>query len=202
VRIRDFGSIFPLASTLAYPRDFFHSTVTGSPSVEGPEMKRTACIVALLLVSSVIGGVVADPAAATTPVAVRMTFAEAAHPNFITGCAVFPEGFCGSGEVIPFGQATETVAFGAGCGGTCDLRMIVLHDGTLTLAETAVGRCLGACGTYPVEGGYAELSDTVVAGTGIFAGATGTLTGTVRAAVSNARPAGASEVQLSGRIQY
>jgi hypothetical protein len=165
-------------------------------------MKRTAYVVALLFVSSLIGGVVADPAAATTSVAVRMTFAEPVHPNVITGCAVFPEGFCGSGEVIPFGQATETIAFGAGCGGTCDLRTIVLHDGTLTLEETAIGRCLGACGTYPVEGGYADLTDTIVAGTGIFGGATGTLTGTVRAAVSNARPAGASEVQLSGRIRY
>jgi hypothetical protein len=165
-------------------------------------MKRPAYVVALLLVSSVIGGVAAETAAATTSVAVRMTFAEPAHPNFIKGCAVFPEGFCGSGQIIPFGQATESIAFGAGCGGTCDLRTIVLPDGTLTLEETAVGRCLGACGTYPVEGGYADLTDTVVAGTGIFAGTTGTLTGTVRAAVSNARPAGASQVQLSGRIQY
>jgi hypothetical protein len=131
-----------------------------------------------------------------------MTFAEPAHPNVITGCPVFPEGFCGSGEVVPFGQATETIAFGAGCGGACDLRTITLRDGTLTLEETGTFRCLGACGTYPVEAGYGDLTDTVVAGTGVFAGATGSLTGTVRAAVSNARPAGGSEVQLSGRIQY
>ena len=165
-------------------------------------MRRTATVVALLMVSSLIGGVVADPAAATTSVVVRMTFAEPAHPNFIKGCAVFPEGFCGSGEVVPFGQATESIAFGVGCGGTCDLRTIVLRDGTLTLEETGIFRCLGACGTYPVEAGYGDLTDTIVAGTGIFAGATGTLTGTVRAAVSNARPSGGSQVQLSGQIGY
>jgi|KBSSwiStaDraftv2_1062776.scaffolds.fasta_scaffold970930_2 hypothetical protein len=165
-------------------------------------MKRTAYVGALLLVSSLIGGVTVDPAAATTSVDVRMTFAEPAHPDLITGCAVFPEGFCGSGQITPFGHATETIAFGVGCGGTCDLRTIVLRDGTLTLEETGTFRCLGACGTYPVEAAYGDLTDMIVAGTGIFAGATGTLTGTVRAAVSNIRPAGGSEVQLSGRIVY
>jgi hypothetical protein len=42
----------------------------------------------------------------------------------------------------------------------------------------------------------------VIGGTGSYAGATGTLTGTVSAAISNVRPAGTSMVKLSGAIHY
>jgi len=153
-----------------------------------------------------LGGVVAlllapaQQARADTTVSVSMTFAEPAHPNFISGCPVFPDGFCGSGEVIPFGQATETIAFGAGCGGTCDLRTITLAQGQIFLEETATGECSVSCRPGPLERGTAILTDEVVGGTGLFEGATGELTGTVKGAVSNARPAGASAVQLSGTI--
>jgi hypothetical protein len=50
--------------------------------------------------------------------------------------------------------------------------------------------------------GGATVSDVVVGGTGSYSGASGTLTGTVRAAISNARPAGADVVKLSGTISY
>lgn len=46
------------------------------------------------------------------------------------------------------------------------------------------------------------MTDAVVGGTGIFEGATGTLTGTVSLEGSNARPAGTSTVKLSGTISY
>ena len=97
--------------------------------------------------------------------------------------------------MIPFGQATETIAFGVGCGGTRDLRTITLAQGQIFLEEavTPVNRP----GPERIDG---TLRDEVVGGTRLFAGATGELTGTVKGAVSNTRPAGASVVQLSGTI--
>jgi hypothetical protein len=139
---------------------------------------------------------------ANTTTFISTTFSEPAQVNFRSGCAVFPEGFCGTGEVRPFGQATETIEFGAGCGGSCDLRTIRLAEGTIFLQETSSGGCDASCHTYPVEQVSASLTDTVIGGTGLFEGATGRLTGTVHGAVSNARPAGASSVRVSGTIHY
>lgn len=153
-----------------------------------------------------VGGLVASslalalPATANTAVSVSMTFSEPAHPDFIGGCPVFPDGFCGSGEVIPFGQATETIAFGVGCGGTCDLRTITLAQGQIVIEETVAPGCSIACRPGPLERVDGTLMDEVVGGTGLFEGAIGELTGSVTGAVSNARPAGASVVQLSGTI--
>ncbi len=113
---------------------------------------------------------------------------------------VFPDGFCGRGEVIPFGQATETIAFGAGCGGTRDRRTITLAQGQIFIEETSTGQCPGSCQPNPVDRGTGTLTDVITGGTGLFEGATGQLTGTVSGAVSNTQPAGASVVQLSGTI--
>jgi hypothetical protein len=140
---------------------------------------------------------------ANTTTFISATFSEPAQVNFHSGCAVFPdEGFCGTGEVLPFGQTTETIEFGAGCGGTCDLRTITLAEGQLFLEETVVSTCpTGSCHAA-IETVSGTLTDVVVGGTGLFEGATGEPTGTVRGFVSNARPAGASVVQLSGTIHY
>jgi hypothetical protein len=63
-----------------------------------------------------------------------MTFAEPFHPSIT--CPGFPDVACGAGEVIPLGQASEILVFGAGCGGACDLRTITLAGGSLMLEET------------------------------------------------------------------
>lgn len=148
----------------------------------------------------------AIPANAASTVSVSMTFAEAAHPDYLSGCPVFPEGFCGRGQVIPFGQATEMISFGGGCDGSCDLRTITLTNGDqLVLEETFVGGVCpsGSCHHGSVEGGGTGfLTDVVIDGSGVFFGVSGTLMGTVRGATSNARPAGASSVQLSGTLAY
>jgi hypothetical protein len=161
-------------------------------------MRRGLIVVSLALLMTFAG-----PAAwANTTVSISATFSEPARVDFQTGCAVFPDGFCGRGEVIPFGQATETITFGGGCGGSCDLRIITLAEGTIILEEAASGGCDASCHTYPTEQVAASLTDTVVGGTGLFEGATGYLTGTVKGAVSNARPAGASRIRLSGTLHY
>ena len=59
----------------------------------------------------------------------------------------------------------------------------------------------GSCHHGPVEGGgTGTLTDVVIDGSGVFFGASGTLSGTVRGATSNERPAGGSSVKLSGTL--
>jgi|tagenome__1003787_1003787.scaffolds.fasta_scaffold20964968_6 hypothetical protein len=111
----------------------------------------------------------------------------------------FPDVSCGSGQVVPLGQATEVMVFGAGCGGTCDRRTINLARGSLILDETVTdSTCPQVCRPGPLEVGTASLSDVVIGGTGTYEGATGT----VRAAISNARPAGSAVAELSGVISF
>jgi hypothetical protein len=142
-------------------------------------------------------------AAGNTTQTVSMTFAEPIHPSIT--CPGFPDVSCGSGEVKPLGQATEIVVFGAGCGGTCDLRTITLADGTITAEETFSNtKCPAGdvCRPGPLELSSGALTDVIVGGTGAYEGASGTLTGTVRLAGSNGFPAGTSVIKLSGTIHY
>lgn len=93
-----------------------------------------------------------------------------------------------------------------GCGGSCDLRTITLMTGDqLVLEETFVGGVCpsGSCHHGPVEGGgTGTLTDVVIDENGVFFGASGTLTGTVRGATSNVRHTGGSSVKLSGTLAY
>jgi hypothetical protein len=147
---------------------------------------------------------IAAPAttSASTTYAVTAHFTETIAPSIHhVDCPVSPEGFCGSGRVLPFGRATETIEFGAGCGGGCDLRTVSLSQGTLTFDETFSDfACPGACRSnagMPVSG---SLTDVVIGGTGAFAGATGTLTGSVKASGGEGIPVGESQVHLNGSI--
>jgi hypothetical protein len=164
------------------------------------EMSRFIVLLFVVIVSAVT----VSGASANTTQFVSMTFAEPIHPSIT--CPGFPDVSCGTGQVIPLGQATEIVMFGAGCGGTCDLRTINLTGGSLIAEETSSDvKCPAVpvdCRPGPMEVGSATVTDTLIAGTGTYEGATGTLSGTIRLEGSNARPAGTSTVKLSGAIQY
>jgi hypothetical protein len=139
---------------------------------------------------------VASPTMAATATSVNMTLVEAVAPGASAGCAVLANGtgLCGHGEVVPYGQATEIVLF-SGCGANCDVRTITLAGGEITLNETASNVvCPGVCRPNPGEPLSVALSDVFVGGTGQFAGASGTLSGSVTHAGAVA------VVQLSGTI--
>ena len=56
---------------------------------------------------------------ASTTVPVSMTFDEPVLQDITSGCPTLglPNGgFWGNGVVVPYGHATEVIAFGAGCG--------------------------------------------------------------------------------------
>jgi hypothetical protein len=158
-------------------------------------MWRLALVVALVATSF---GFFAPQATAATTISVTMTLTEPAVPSAKSGeCPVAPEGFCGSGLAIPLGRVSDMIDFGAGCGGTCDLRTLTFAGGSISLDEVFTdGACPGSCGGSHGAGEPASgvLTDTVVAGTGQFAGATGTLVGSVKAAGKT------SQVKLSGAI--
>lgn len=156
-------------------------------------MRRIALLVGLAAISLAS----ASQAAAATDVNVKASFTEGVAKQY--GCSV-PEAICGTGNVLPYGKATETFQPGFGCDavGVCDLRTIVLPQGTLVLDETGVTPlCPGKCNSHGV--GFpngATLSDVVDGeeSSGIFAGASGTLTGFIKFA------GGASQNLLSGTI--
>jgi len=140
----------------------------------------------------------ASPAMASTTTSAKMSFTEPIVQDVNSGCPALglPEGgFCGNGIVVPYGHATEMITFGAACGGVCDLRTVNVASGSIVLDETfSTPQCPGVCQPNRAEPDSGSLTDVIVGGTGIFHGATGTLTGTVTAA------GGQSHVQLSGTI--
>jgi len=130
----------------------------------------------------------AAPAMAATAIPISMTLVEnnSKQPSCTNAL-----GLCGVGEVVPLGQATETIQFGAGCGSACDLRTLTLANGSLIIDETFSPDCLRGCAPNAFTG---TLSDVIVGGTGAYAGAGGTLTGSVRAV------GGAIHIKLLGTL--
>jgi hypothetical protein len=135
-------------------------------------------------------------ASAATTASVSMTFNEPKVADFVGGCAVFlaGEGLCGAGVAVPYGHATETIVFGrcAPSGSVrCDLRTVFVAGGTILLDEFAGGFTCANARTGACE---APLFDVVAGGTGAFAGATGSLSGTVTGTGPQ------SQIKLQGTI--
>jgi hypothetical protein len=106
---------------------------------------------------------------------------------------------CGTGEFRPFGQANEIVSIGA-CGDNCTIRWITVQGGTLVLRESLSDpSCPGACVSQWPHGGpfSGTLTANVVGGSRIFAGATGTLTGSLNVAGWEAQIAYSGTITLT-----
>ena len=145
--------------------------------------------VGMIFTTIVLMAAFAVPAMAAMTIQVKMTIVENISKQSDCTNAL---GLCGTTQVVPLGQAMETIEFGAGCGGTCDRRTIVLENGTLIVDETFSPDCLRGCNSDVFTG---VLTDVIVGGTGTYAGASGTLSGTVRATVGVA-----IHIKLSGTL--
>ncbi len=145
----------------------------------------------------------AAPSFAATSVDVKAQFNESLVKNIAIGCP--PGASCGTGQLLPFGSATENIVFGAGIdcmtitgSPMCDLRTITVPQGVLVTDEVfSSPDCPGVCHSgglgFPSSG---TLTDYVLgtASKGIFQGASGTLTGSVSGTVL------ATKIRLSGQI--
>jgi hypothetical protein len=129
-----------------------------------------------------------------TTVQVSMTFAET--KGLQSGCPVqYPAGLCGNGDFLPYGHANEMIVFGTGCGGTCDVRTVTVADGSIVMDEQfSDPQSPGTSHPNPANPFSGTLTDVVVSGTGIFAGASGNLSGEVKHAGAH------SQIKLSGSI--
>jgi hypothetical protein len=121
---------------------------------------------------------VADPATAST---------QRYHATFVEVGGLVPGGSCGSATITGLGHvALQCVAFDA-CGTNCEVRTIDFGDGnTLVMHESIVG--VITPGNSSSAGANApqwfEITQTIVGGTGEFAGASGSGTGRVNLAAN------------------
>lgn len=163
-------------------------------------MRTVRYLFAAVLVGLVAATLVATaPAATGLGVTVKLVEPLKAPPYTFPTCPdIGVDVNCGTGEFRPFGQASEIVSIGA-CGDNCTLRWITVQGGTIVLREALSDlSCPGACITQWPHGApfSGTLTAEVVYGTGIFAGATGRLTGTLTAAAYEAQIAYAGTIVL------
>jgi hypothetical protein len=146
-------------------------------------MRRLLITASVFAASAVLAS---QAVAGTSTIAVSATFAEPLTPALNSGCLPSPAyGVCGSGQVTPFGHATENVVFSGACGGNCDFRTINLAAGSIYADEYFSNpSCPGVCAGRGPTGGpaFGDLTDVIVGGTGMFAGASGRFTGSVTGA--------------------
>jgi hypothetical protein len=132
--------------------------------------------IALALASLAVVLVLAAPATAST---------QTYHATFVEVGGAIPGGSCGSATISQLGHvAFQCVAFDA-CGTNCEERVITFDDGsTLVIHESIVGMIVpgnsGAAGANAPA--FLEITQTIVGGTGRFAGASGSGTGRVNLA--------------------
>jgi hypothetical protein len=144
----------------------------------------------------------AGVAGASTTVAWKATFPEqfGGPINSPFSCAPGTS-FCGSGEVTGLGQAQDVIVFGGGCGGACDVRTLTFADGSTIVMEETASNFQTPGNAQPNPHSYGnpfslDLSDTIVGGTGRFAGASGTASGQVKLA------GGTAIINLSGTVTF
>jgi hypothetical protein len=109
------------------------------------------------------------------------------HATFVEIGGAIPGGSCGSATISELGHvAYQCVAFDA-CGPNCEVRTITFDDGsTLVIHESIVG--VVSPGDSSAAGSNAplflDITQTIVGGTGRFAGANGSGTGRVNLAAN------------------
>jgi hypothetical protein len=107
------------------------------------------------------------------------------HATFVEIGGAIPGGSCGSATISELGHVAHECVFFNACGANCELRTITFDDGsTLVIHESIVGVISpgdsSAAGAKAPQ--FLEITQTIVGGTGRFAGATGSGTGRVNLA--------------------
>jgi hypothetical protein len=139
--------------------------------------------------------VAAAPAAAQTTVTYRVTFVENAG-----GQATCPPGTsCGTANIAGVGHVTTQMIVFNACGPNCHLRTITFEDGSTILVRESIVNVIspgnsGSGANAPI---FFEISQTIVSGTGVFTGVTGSGTGRV-----NTNADGGSIITASGTITF
>ncbi len=105
--------------------------------------------------------------------------------TFVEVGGAIPGGSCGSATISGAGHVADQCVYFNACGANCDLRTITFDDGsTLVMHESVVGAVLP--GSSFAAGANAplvlQITQTIVGGTGRFAGATGGGTGRINTA--------------------
>jgi hypothetical protein len=107
------------------------------------------------------------------------------HATFVEVRGAIPGGSCGSATISGAGHVAHQCVYFNKCGPNCDLRTITFDDGsTLVMQESVVGaevpgNSFNAGANTPL---LLQITQTIVDGTGRFAGATGGGTGRINTA--------------------
>lgn len=159
----------------------------------------------LLLVAATVGAslVAALPASADSTATYQATFVEPYGGPVQSPFVCAPGTSCGKANISGLGQATSEIVFNV-CGLGCHLRTVTFDDGgTLLIREEAQGPFTspGNSGThgyigfgFPGNPQFQEITQTILGGTGPFAGASGSGSGTVKVA------GGVAIIKSSGTI--
>lgn len=118
---------------------------------------------------------------AVTTIRYEATFVENAG-----GQATCPPGTsCGSATISGLGHVAYQIVVFDACGPNCEVRTITFDDGSTLLMHESIVRTFSP-GSGKGQGAptFFEITQTIVGGTRIFAGATGSGTGVVNLAAS------------------
>jgi hypothetical protein len=132
------------------------------------------------LAAATVGAVLALAASAAAATSTKY------HATFVEIGGVTSGGSCGSATISELGHvAYQCVAFDA-CGPNCEVRTVTFDDGTLVMHESIIatispGESSAAGANAPL---YFDITQTIVGGTGRYAGATGRGTGRVNLAAA------------------
>lgn len=153
-------------------------------------LPRLAIATAAVVASLIVGG----SASAQTTVTYHVTFVENAG-----GQATCPPGTsCGTANIAGVGHVTTQMIVFNGCGLNCHVRTITFEDGSTIIVHESIvntispGRSANAGANAPI---FFEITQTIVGGTGAFAGVTGSGTGRVNTAAG-------SIITASGTITF